>query len=289
MNDPNRTQMVPAPSVDANRTIMGNAPTIHATQTIKPVQCPVCKTFNPVGVMFCVDCGLIFDRALDGDAFGAPAVQLPVMIDEAGREHPLRPGITIIGRQGDIALEDGRISRRHAQATLNGDQVVLGDLGSTNGTKINDQPLAQWETRTLQSGDKVSLGGYVLTLSLPGEANKTAMVPSNKTAAIAAPPTIDTAIAKLVTEDGLEVPLQVGTTTFGRKSENTWKIDDPYASGRHGQIEIEGGEAYLTDLGSTNGTFINDARLAANQRTKIGPDDAIKIGNLVVRLVFKGA
>ena len=70
MNDPNKTQMGTAPVldpnrtqmgsvVDPNRTIMGGGPSLNATQTIKPVQCPVCKTFNPVGVAWCVDCGLI--------------------------------------------------------------------------------------------------------------------------------------------------------------------------------------------------------------------------------------
>ena len=92
------------PSADPNKTMMGVAPTLNATQIIKPIQCPVCKTFNPAGVMFCVDCGLIFDRALDGDAFGAPAIQLPLLVESSGREHPVRPGVNTIGREGDVLL-----------------------------------------------------------------------------------------------------------------------------------------------------------------------------------------
>ena len=96
--DPNRTQMGTAPRVDPNRTVMGAAPTkFEATVTIKPVQCDVCKTFNPAGVMFCVDCGLIFDRALPDDAFGAPAVKLPMIVDANGKEQPVRPGESVIG------------------------------------------------------------------------------------------------------------------------------------------------------------------------------------------------
>src|SRR5687767_3849861 len=108
--DPNRTQMGTAPTLDPNRTMMGTAPSLNATQTIKPVQCPVCKSFNPAGVMFCVDCGLIFDRSLPDDAFGAPTVQLPMLVEETGREHPLRPGTTVIGREGDISLPDAKVS-----------------------------------------------------------------------------------------------------------------------------------------------------------------------------------
>src|SRR5215467_5483218 len=110
MNDPNRTQALNAdpnrtvlgtPTMDPNKTVMGSPTTLNATQTIKPIQCPVCKTFNPAGVMFCIDCGLIFDRALPADAFGAPAVQLPMLVERSGREHPLRPGTNVIGREGD--------------------------------------------------------------------------------------------------------------------------------------------------------------------------------------------
>ena len=188
--DPNRTRLGMAPTLDPNKTMMGTAPSLNATQIIKPTQCPVCKTFNPAGVMFCVDCGLIFDRALPGDAFGAPAIQLPQLVEQSGREHPLRPGTTLVGREGDLTLNDGRASRRHAQI-LNTDGVIaVEDLGSTNGTKVNGQSLVQGERRTLAAGDKVSFGGIEMQLAMPGQkgGNATQVFGSNKTAAIAAPP-----------------------------------------------------------------------------------------------------
>lgn len=105
--DPNRTQLGAPPVADPNKTVMGTAPTLNATITIKPVQCPVCKTFNPAGMMFCMECGLIFDRALPDDAFGAPAVKLPCLVDQNGKEYPLRPGTNSIGREGDVMIVDG--------------------------------------------------------------------------------------------------------------------------------------------------------------------------------------
>ena len=126
-SDPNRTRMGGAPVLDANRTLMGSPPSLNATQLVKPTQCPVCKTFNPAGVMFCTDCGLIFDRALPADAFGAPAVQLPILVDSSGREHPLRPGESIAGREGEVQVNDGRASRRHARLVFeNGTVTVEG-------------------------------------------------------------------------------------------------------------------------------------------------------------------
>ncbi|MBX7131208.1 MAG: FHA domain-containing protein [Fimbriimonadaceae bacterium] len=281
MSDPNRTQMISgAPSADPNRTIMGNAPTLNATQTIKPVQCPVCKTFNPVGVMFCVECGLIFDRALPGDAFGAPAVQLPCLVDPSGREHFLRPGPNVLGRQGDLVFDDGRVSRKHAQITLENGQMLLEDLGSTNGTKADGNALAQGEKRAVASGNKISLGGYELVLSTPGESAKTAMGLSGRTAAISAPPKAVEAAAWAVFAEGEKQPLKNGTSTFGRKSDNDLQIVDPYVSGRHGTIEITDLGIFLTDTGSTNGTLLNDAKLGPNQRVQITAQDVIKLGSV---------
>jgi pSer/pThr/pTyr-binding forkhead associated (FHA) protein len=277
--DMNRTQLGAPPTIDPNRTMMGTAPTLNATITIKPTQCPVCKTFNPAGVMFCVECGLIFDRALPGDAFGAPAIQLPVLVETTGREHTIRPGQNFVGREGDILLGDSRISRRHAQVTSQDGSISVEDLGSTNGTFLNGNRLQPNEKRTVAQGDKVSFGGFELTLSLPGVSGATNILASNKTAAISTPPKVEVAPGALVGE-GKEFPLKKGGNTFGRKSENDVQIVDPYVSGKHGLIEIGDDGIFLTDTGSTNGTMLNDAKLNPNQRTQISSDDVIRLGSM---------
>jgi pSer/pThr/pTyr-binding forkhead associated (FHA) protein len=285
-NDPNRTQLGVAPSLDPNRTILGTAPTLNATVTIKPVQCTVCKTFNPAGVMFCVDCGLIFDRALPADAFGAPAIQLPMAVDSNGREQPVRPGINVVGREGDVMLSDSRVSRRHAQITSTDGALSIEDLDSTNGTKVDGQPLGAGEVRSLTGTELLSFGGCEVRISLPGGAgaNATAMPVTNKTAAISAPPKVEVAPARLVGE-GHDHPLRKGTNSFGRKSDNDVAIPDPYVSGRHGVIEIAEDGYFITDVGSTNGTLLNDARLVPNMRTAITSDDVIRLGSLELRVV----
>jgi len=285
-NDPNRTVMTGAPTADPNRTMMGSAPSLNTTVTIKPVQCPVCKSFNPPGMMFCNDCGLIFEMALDGDAFGAPAVQLPVLVESTGREHQLRPGINVIGRAGDILLEDTRISRRHCQATLDNGAVFIEDLGSTNGTSVAGNKLGQGEKRALANAEKISLGGLELTLSMPGETNKTIQAMSGRTAAISIAPTIDDAIAWIVLPER-EIPLSIGSHMFGRKSGNEIVIADPYVSGVHGQFDVTEEGVFLTDTGSTNGTVLNDAKLAPNMRTKLSKEDVIRLGSIEVTVRFK--
>jgi len=274
------------PTADPNKTMMGTAPTINATQIIKPIQCPVCKSFNPAGVMFCIDCGLIFDRALDGDAFGAPAIQLPMLVETSGREHPLRPGVNSIGREGDVLLADARASRRHAQITSLEGVLSLEDLGSTNGTKVNGQPLSVGSKVTLNGGETLSFGGIELKLSMPGSGggNVTQNLSGNRTAAIAAPPQIEVAPATLVGE-GKRYPLKVGVNTFGRKSaDNDVAIVDPYVSGKHGLIEVTDEGIFVTDIGSTNGTMLNDAKLVPNMRTALQPDDVIRLGSMEFRV-----
>lgn len=285
-SDPNRTMMAAPPVADPNRTIMGAAPSLNTTVTIKPVQCPVCKSFNPPGLMFCNDCGLIFEMALDGDAFGAPAVQLPVLVETTGREYQLRPGINVVGRAGDISVEDTRVSRRHCQVTLEGGILMVEDLGSTNGTSLGGQKLAQGERKALANGEKVSLGGFELTLSMPGEGSKTVQAMSGRTAAISVAPTVSDAVAWLVLPDR-EVPLAPGTHSFGRRDTNEICIPDPYVSGSHGTVDVTDEGVFLTDTGSTNGTVLNEAKLAPNMRTKLGPDDVIKLGSLEIGIRFK--
>lgn len=280
--DANRTQMLTS---DPNRTIMGTAPTINATQTIKPVQCPVCKTFNPAGLMFCKECGLIFDRALPDDAFGAPTVQLPVLIDSSGREHPIRPGANTIGREADIMLSDTQVSRRHASLVSADGSFTIEDLGSTNGTKVNGTSLSPGQKQTLNAGDTLSFGTFDVKLQLPGAGvNTTQAFVSNKTAAIAAAPKVDESAAKLVGPDQ-SWSLKEGMNTFGRKADNDVMITDPYISGRHGVIEITTDGVFLTDVGSTNGTMLNDAKLAPNMRTAMRSDDVIRLGSLELRVV----
>jgi pSer/pThr/pTyr-binding forkhead associated (FHA) protein len=64
------------------------------------------------------------------------------------------------GLNNDIILEDTRVSRHHAQLRYRARRFWLSDLGSTNGTFINGEQVAE---QALRDGDIVSLGGLELT------------------------------------------------------------------------------------------------------------------------------
>jgi len=83
--------------------------------------------------------------------------------DDAGRQTPLTGSIEI-GREASLALplDDEQTSRRHARVEAQGDHAVVEDLGSTNGTYLNGQPIEG--QRTLRPGDRLRVGLTVFEL-----------------------------------------------------------------------------------------------------------------------------
>jgi pSer/pThr/pTyr-binding forkhead associated (FHA) protein len=73
------------------------------------------------------------------------------------------------------------------------------------------------------------------------------------------------------------------TYTIGRSPENAIRLDDSSVSGRHAEIVVVTESCYLKDLGSTNGTLVND-KPAADVQLRAG--DRIRFGR--VEAVFEG-
>jgi hypothetical protein len=89
------------------------------------------------------------------------------LVANDGRTYPLSIGSTVIGRgdQANLRLPDVGISRRHARLDFDGAQVVLTDLGSTNGTMVNGQRVS---AVALNPGDMVQIGTTTLTFRVDG-------------------------------------------------------------------------------------------------------------------------
>jgi hypothetical protein len=81
---------------------------------------------------------------------------------DRGRRFALRSGRTSIGRgvDNDVVLTDIAVSRRHLSIQLDGALYVMSDLGSGNGTLINDRD--EDGAHRLAHGDKMELGNTVL-------------------------------------------------------------------------------------------------------------------------------
>jgi len=73
-----------------------------------------------------------------------------------------------------------------------------------------------------------------------------------------------------------------GNLTVGRAPECELRIDDTYASQQHARVFARNGSWFVEDLGSTNGTFVNEQRLAAP--AQLAPGDRIRVGTTVLEL-----
>ena len=135
--------------------------------------CPGCGRAIVAGLAHCPFCSAAYARE------GAPSpgvVPSLVALQGAwrGKLFPLSGGQFSIGRGGknDVALEEARVSRQHAEIVYQDGQYVLWDRGSQQGTYVNGQRISQ---AVLRPGDQIQIGSSVflfevgLQLSFPGE------------------------------------------------------------------------------------------------------------------------
>jgi signal transduction histidine kinase/pSer/pThr/pTyr-binding forkhead associated (FHA) protein len=86
---------------------------------------------------------------------------------DSGKEFILPAGDSSLGRSetNTIVLTDPLVSRQHCELKSFGNQFVLTDLGSGNGTLVNGSSIA---TATLAFGDRIAIGDTVLTFTTDG-------------------------------------------------------------------------------------------------------------------------
>lgn len=238
--------------------------------------CPVCSSMAPADEGFCPECGLM----LSGPVGAAPTVSaLPKLVDASGREFLLRGGESTVGREGaDVALPDKTVSRRHARFLVSvGRSVTLEDLGSTNGTKVNGQPLPAGSPRALSDGELVTFGSVKLTVVIPQQERRV-LGAKPEEARIAVAAIGGSAGAKLEGASGTHT-LTAVVTTFGRKAGNDVVLTgDAFVSGSHAKVMVESGKYLVVDVGSTNGTRLNGRKLAVNAATALTDGDTIQFG-----------
>jgi pSer/pThr/pTyr-binding forkhead associated (FHA) protein len=89
-----------------------------------------------------------------------------VQIGKTSRTWPLSKEAIVLGRMEgcDVILPDSGVSRRHAEVRREGDEWVVIDLGSTNGTEVNGQRVNR---HRLTPGDRLVLGETTLEFRRP--------------------------------------------------------------------------------------------------------------------------
>lgn len=105
--------------------------------------------------------------SLDSDSVSEGFSALMLSIPEKGTNFPLTSGTITIGAYPDnaLAIEEEIVSGYHAEISGNGEQWILKDLGSTNGTRLNDQLITG--PVVILEGDVIRIGKTHIRVSKP--------------------------------------------------------------------------------------------------------------------------
>ena len=125
------------------------------------------RTVHRFGYAFC---GI----ASSGDSAPLPAASCWLVWRK--QELPLRAGENLIGRDDgvEVRIDAPSVSRRHARLTVTHQTVSVEDLGSKNGTLVNDRPLDG--PTTLADLDALTVGSVQLTVRIRRGAETTQTV-----------------------------------------------------------------------------------------------------------------
>jgi pSer/pThr/pTyr-binding forkhead associated (FHA) protein/tetratricopeptide (TPR) repeat protein len=212
------------------------------------------------------------------------------------REFPVGEGASVIGRDDscDIRVDDRKVSRRHAAFRLIDGQPWAEDLGSVNGIRLNGKKINQ--RAMMLDGDVVQVGGYEVRLKPVTRAAVKARrsdtpAPSDTMGMRVAPPDTararDDGVARLTLFGqtkpvaGRRFPLGFGESIVGRLEDCAVPILDGSVSRQHARIVLSADAATVTDLGSSNGVFVNEVRI---DRAELTDGDRLKFGSVDFRV-----
>jgi pSer/pThr/pTyr-binding forkhead associated (FHA) protein len=273
-----------APGLGSSVPGLGSGPMVSVPPVAAPapsgeVICSACgKPIQP-GFAFCGSCGTRVPppaAAVPAAAnprtmfMGGPAASAPlargrlVLIRPDGSEggtHTLYEGENVIGRgQAPLFDNDAYLSPRHGEFLIGPSGMTIHDLRSLNGVflKISqDEPL--------ESGDIFRIGQELLRFEIIS-----APQPLEDGTEIMGTPNpgfwgrLSVVVGRDV--DGSAFPLFGDAIVLGRERGDVLFPEDGYVSGSHARIAINENQVFLSDVGSSNGTFlrIRSERLVPN-------------------------
>jgi len=193
-----------------------------------------------------------------------------------GAVFPLEREETTCGRtEGEIRLaDDPAVSPRHARFLRRDGTLEVEDLGSVNGTFLRLRA-----AHALGVGEEVRLGRQLLRLEplpRPAPAAGQAARPWGSPDAGA-----HHRLTQLLDGGGAgeAFPLAPGDNQLGREAGQVVFPGDRYVSARHARLSVGEGGVTLTDLGSSNGTFVK-----VLGRTPLQAGDQLLIGSQLLRV-----
>lgn len=177
----------------------------------------------------------------------------------------------IIGRTPDcdLVVPDTSVSSKHCRLSRRGQQWILEDLGSSNGTFVNGVRISG--PTTISREDWVVLGvtGQMIWPEVTDQVGPGATLIKGPAA-----PSSQT----------LSFPSQ--EIVVGRDPTCDHVFDHPMVSRRHAKLTRTRSGVTVEDLGSSNGTFVNGQRISAPTPLNVG--DVISLGSFELKLNLQG-
>jgi len=176
---------------------------------------------------------------------------------------------SVVGRtQGaSLIVPDPLVSREHARIAFDAGHFYVENLSGTNGTLLNGLPV---QREALEHLDVLGFGPdseFIFRLERGASAP----------AAPGGP--IRAAVLLPAGSSGARIELQAGSSTLGRAAGNTVVLEMKAISSQHARFDVSPAEVQLEDLGSANGTTVNDQRFTGKLRLNDG--DVVTFGKVV--------
>lgn len=264
-------------------------PAARAGLGAPPGTCPQCAHVNPLNNRFCASCGFRLDEPaakVEPAKKAAPSVERDVAavliaLDPEGNEvgrHTIGQGDTELGRAtGGVFSADTFLSPRHAMMRASGGKVSVEDTGSLNG--LFRKLLAEQSER-LESGQRFRIGQELLQYDDLGDESKdTHGVVLQGGTAEGIVGTVSLVVGRETTRPSY--PISERGINLGRERGDVLFPDDGYVSGLHCHISYEDGDVFVTDLGSSNGTFVQ-----IRDETELKNGDVLLMGQQLYRVTL---
>jgi pSer/pThr/pTyr-binding forkhead associated (FHA) protein len=291
---------VDSPAVPEPRRSFDAPPSAHqSAPPLDVLTCPKCGSPVPKNFKFCGSCGHPMGQSSGIPPAGVPreqpnaalaatalaaAVSPPrgslVLIRPDGSEGDSVPlsDSTAVGRQaGGVFAADLYLSPRHATFFFEGNQLVARDEDSLNGLYVRidrDVPIELRDTSIFRIGQELIRFNAIAPVGTgpdgvelmgspnPGYVGRLSLV-----------------IGRSTTGNSFPIPPQ--GLHLGRERGDLIFPEDGYVSGLHARIHGEHGRVFLTDVGSSNGTFV---RVTGRHNVRSG--DLILMGQQLFRAEY---
>ncbi|HEX2620052.1 MAG TPA: FHA domain-containing protein [Phototrophicaceae bacterium] len=202
------------------------------------------------------------------------------------QEYVLVEGATVtIGRSSsnDIYIPEHHVSRQHAVINYRDGIFMLNDLSSANGTFVNDQPVT--EAFPLASGDEIRLYVPLIHFFAADAESEVYINPDiQEPETVAVNPGGGRIIITNGPQEGETISLWQNEITIGRAVTNhTWEIGllDPSVSRPHAKLIRVENRWVVQDLGSSNGTRVNNTPVTEKGRV-LSDGDVVAFGGTIV-------